>query len=85
MNKFFISALLLTAISMPAFAGATCTIAKAEWQPKETLKAQLLKANWQVNNIKTSNGCYEVYGKDGTGKRRETFFNPKSFVELGED
>ncbi len=85
MKKLIIATALLSTLSLPALAGATCNVPQADWQTKDVLKAHLVKANWSVKNIKTSNGCYEVYGKDGTGKRRETFFNPKTFVELGED
>jgi hypothetical protein len=85
MKKLLIAASLVTFLSVPAFAGAKCDVPEAEWQSKETLQKKLEAEGWKVKNIKTSNGCYEVYGKDAKGNRKETFFDPKTFADMGED
>ena len=40
---------------------------------------------WQIANVKTEDGCYEVYGKDDKGKRVEIFFDPATFEAVGSD
>ena len=39
----------------------------------------------KIKNIKIEDGCYEVYGTDGAGKKQEVFIDPKSFEIVGED
>lgn len=85
MKKFLLAASVLAVLSAPAFAGAKCDAPEAEWQTKETLQKKLESEGWTIKNIKTSDGCYEVYGKDGQGNRKETYFDPKTFAVMGED
>ncbi len=49
-----------------------------DWKPQAQLQQRLAKQGWQVRQIKTYNGCYEVYGFDANGARAEAFFNPKT-------
>jgi len=59
---------LLSIVLLLAFAAARAQHAeRCEPIPKE---------EWRV---KIENGCYEVYGRDAKGNRRETFFHPKTF------
>lgn len=61
-----------------------CDVPKAEWKPQLELKRQLLADGWKkVRQIKTENGCYEVYGFNEQGERAEVFFNPKTFEKVG--
>lgn len=58
---------------------------KAEWKPQMELQRKLLADGWKkVRQVKTENGCYEVYGFDEKGERAEVFFNPKTFEKVGE-
>ena len=51
----------------------------------EREEADKLKAEgWDVRKVKIDNGCYEVYGFDGKGQRREAYFNPKTFELVGD-
>lgn len=61
-----------------------CTVPVSEWQLREDLEAKLKKEGWEVRRIKIDNGCYEVYGFDGKGARKEAYFNPKTFELVGE-
>ena len=80
--------LLTTALALissgAAFASETCSVPKAEWQPEQALRQKLETAGWKINRIKIDDGCYEVYGTDASGKRAETYFDPRSLdpVEL---
>lgn len=59
-------------------------IPKEEMKPQMELQRKLTSEGWKVRQVKNFNGCYEVYGFDSAGKRVEAFFNPKTFVKIGE-
>jgi hypothetical protein len=63
-----------------AAASDKCSAPKAEWQPQEALLQKLQGEGWKVKKIKTDDGCYEVYGTDAGGKRREAYFDPRTFT-----
>lgn len=54
-------------------------IPKAEWKPQAELERKLENEGWTIRRVKIENGCYEVYGKNATGRKMETFFHPKTF------
>ena len=54
-------------------------------QVVEELKADLTAKGWTISNVKTEDGCYEVYGKDEKGKKVEIFFDPATFEAKGSD
>ena len=58
-------------------------IAKEEMKPQMELQRKLIGDGWKVRQVKTFNGCYEVYGFDEKGERTEAFFNPKTFEKIG--
>lgn len=57
-------------------------IPQAEWKPQMELQKKLSDSGWKVRQVKTWNGCYEVYGFDANGTRAEAFFNPKTFERV---
>ena len=62
-----------------------CDVPKAEWRKQTELQAKLLADGWKkVRQVKTDNGCYEVYGFDEKNERAEVYFNPKTFEKVGE-
>lgn len=58
-------------------------IVKEEMKPQMDLQRKLIGEGWKVRQVKTFNGCYEVYGFDEKGERTEAFFNPKTFEKIG--
>lgn len=58
--------------------------AKEELKPQMELQRKLAGEGWKVRQVKTFNGCYEVYGFDAKGQRVEAFFDPKTFDKIGE-
>lgn len=76
--------LALTAAPAHAHGDFQCKVPAKEWQLREDLEDKLKAEGWEVRKIKIDNGCYEVYGFDGKGKRREAYFNPKTFELLGD-
>ena len=78
-------ALMLAGLAFPALAADRCDVAQADWRPVEELTAALTAKGWTVSNVKTEDGCYEVYGHDQDDKRVETFFDPATFEAVGDD
>ena len=75
------------ALSANAFAHGEfkCDVPRADWQPQLALKKKLEAEGWhKVRQVKTENGCYEVYGFDEKNQRAEKFYNPKTFELVGE-
>lgn len=61
-----------------------CDVPKSEWRKHTELQAKLLADGWKkVRQVKTDNGCYEVYGFDEKNERAEVYFNPKTFEKVG--
>lgn len=84
MRKILLAALIV-GTALPAFAADRCTAPKDKWRPVDELKAELTAKKWTIKNVKTEDGCYEVYGKDEKGQRVEIFFDPVSFKAVGSD
>ncbi|RYE52649.1 MAG: PepSY domain-containing protein, partial [Rhizobiaceae bacterium] len=75
-------ALLVSLVSVPAFAADVCTVPADKAQPKETLQATLEKDGWTVRQIKDDKGCYEVYAVKTDGTRMENLFDPQTLKML---
>lgn len=70
-------------IAGPAMAAGTCTTApQAQWQSKATLTSKLKAQGLNIRQIKTENGCYEVYATNKSGKRVNMAFNAKTLELL---
>ena len=80
-----LSAFALTLLAAPVLAEEKCNVPKDEWRSEAELSAELTGKGWTISNIKTEDGCYEVYGKDDKGTRVEVFVNPKTFEVVGSD
>ncbi|MFO1165319.1 MAG: PepSY domain-containing protein [Paracoccus sp. (in: a-proteobacteria)] len=83
--RFIGIAALAVTFALPAVAKEMCNVPQDQWRPVEELKAELTAKGWTISNVKTEDGCYEVYAKDETGKRVEVFFDPLSFEAVGTD
>lgn len=77
--------LALSLFAVPAFASDKCHVSQDQWRPVEELTAAFEAKGWAISNVKTEDGCYEVYAKDETGKRVEAFVDPASFEIVGYD
>ena len=59
-----------------ALADDDCFVPMADWQPREAV-AQLAKdKGWTLRRIKIDDGCYELDGRDGQGRRIEVTIHP---------
>jgi hypothetical protein len=59
-------------------------VPKEEMRSQMELQRKLTSEGWKVRQVKTFNGCYEVYGFDEKGERTEAFFDPKTFQKVGQ-
>ena len=60
-----------------AFATPNCTSEpKSKWLDKDAFKSKVAALGYEFNSVKTAGSCYEIYGRDKTGKRVEVYFNP---------
>ncbi len=81
----FLAPLLLAVTASAAFAhgNVSCpAMPQEEKKPQMELQKKLEGEGWKVRVVKNYNGCYEVYGFDGAGKKAEAFFNPKTFERV---
>ena len=58
---------------------------KEELRPQMELQRLLVAQGWRVRQIKTFNGCYEVYAIDAKGAKVETIFNPQTGEPVGSE
>ncbi len=78
---------LIAAILLGAFAPGVamadeddCNIPMANWQPREAVQKMAEARGWTVRRIKTDDGCYEIKGRDETGREIEVKVNPGSLA-----
>jgi hypothetical protein len=56
---------------------ASCAeVAKDKWMTEDAIKAKAEELGYKVANMKTEDGCYEVYAIDKDGKKAEVFMHP---------
>jgi hypothetical protein len=78
MRIVLIAAISLLASGIGAVAGPNCNPGKDDkWLPEAEMKARAAAMGYVVSVFKKTTGnCYEIYGKDASGKRVEVYFNP---------
>jgi hypothetical protein len=76
MNLLFLT-VTLGLMTYPAHAKKNCTTEpKEKWMSVEDFKKQKEAEGFQIRKFKQPGTCYEIYGKDKTGKKVEVYFNP---------
>ena len=59
-----------------ALADDDCFVPMADWQPREAVAQFALAQGWEVRRIKIDDGCYEIDGRDATGRAIEVKLHP---------
>lgn len=60
-----------------ALAGPKCTDApRSQWLPEQAMQDFIAAAGYTIDEFKVSGSCYEIYGKDKTGRRVEIYYDP---------
>lgn len=67
---------VIIAISTAALAEPTCNAPKDKWMKQADFKHSMEAQGYKIKTLKVTNGCYEVYGHDKSGKRVEISFDP---------
>jgi hypothetical protein len=63
-----------------ALAEDLCVLAEGETaKTEDEVKAYAGELGFTVANLKTEDGCYEVYATDTIGTKLEVFFHPATF------
>ncbi len=79
MNRYlaFLTLALLIISNNNAHAKKNCTDEPSEkWMSVEEFKKQKEAEGYQIRKFKQPGSCYEIYGKDKSGKKVEVYFNP---------
>lgn len=84
MYKLIVAAVAIAAFSAPALASEnSCSSApQSQWMSKNDIKAKYTKMGYEVRQIKTENGCYEIYAMKN-GERFSAALNPVSGKVVG--
>ena len=59
-----------------ALADDDCFVPMADWQPREAVAQFAIAQGWEVRRIKIDDGCYEIDGRDATGRAIEVKLHP---------
>lgn len=59
-----------------AWADESCFVPMSEWQPREAVAKLARDKGWTVLRIKIDDGCYEIKGRDSSGKGIEVTVHP---------
>ena len=59
-----------------ALADDDCFVPMADWQPREAVAEFAISQGWEVRRIKIDDGCYEIDGRDATGRAIEVKLHP---------
>ena len=71
-----ILAFLATLPAGAALADDDCFVPMADWQPREAVAEFAIAQGWEVRRIKIDDGCYEIDGRDATGRAIEVKLHP---------
>ena len=83
MKKYLMATTLLIGLGVAGVALADdddCRVPMADWQPREAVQQMAEAQGWTVRRIKTDDGCYEIKGRDATGREIEVKVDPATLV-----
>jgi len=55
-----------------------CTVPMAQWQPREAVQRAAAEQGVTVRRIKIDDGCYQINGRDASGRKVEIKVNPQT-------
>src|SRR5690606_27120864 len=73
-----ILAVLVVLPAGAALADDDCLVPMADWQTREAVTRMAEANGWTVRRIKVDDGCYEIDGRDGSGRRIEVTDHPET-------
>lgn len=72
--------LILALIASPALADEDCAVPMTDWQPREAVVKFAAAQGWELRRIRIDDGCYEVIGRDATGRAFEVKLDPATLA-----
>ena len=82
-KTFTILSVLALLLAGQARADEDCFVPMANWKPREAVAQLAKQKGWTLRRIKVDDGCYEIDGKDSTGRRLEATIHPATLQVLG--
>jgi hypothetical protein len=77
MKSIFLTLLMTAFWGTMAQAKKVCTDQpKDKWMTEEAFKQKVTAEGYTIEKFKQPGSCYEIYGKDKTGRKVEIYFNP---------
>lgn len=55
-----------------------CVVPMAQWQPREAVQRVAAERGVTVRRIKIDDGCYQINGRDASGREVEIKVNPQT-------
>lgn len=83
MEKYLMATTLVIGLGAAGVALADdydCRVPMANWQPREAVQTMAETQGWTVRRIKTDDGCYEIKGRDATGREIEVKVDPATLA-----
>lgn len=75
----FLSGCAVIAVSISAVAAPECTDEpQSKWIKESDLRTKVEGMGYKIWTLKISGSCYQIYGKNKSGKKVDLFFNPVS-------
>lgn len=79
MKKYLMATTLLIGLGAAGIALADdddCQVPMANWQSRDAVQQMAQAQGWTVRRIKTDDGCYEIKGRDASGREIEVKIDP---------
>lgn len=57
---------------------AECSVPLSDWQPWSAVAEMAKARGWNVQRIKTDDGCYEIKARDGEGREVKAMVDPST-------
>lgn len=77
MRKILILSAVAATLSAPAFASEYCTGGSHDqWMSRQQITEKAEAMGYQVRQVKTEDGCFEVKAVNENGARFEIYFDP---------
>ncbi|MCZ4288626.1 PepSY domain-containing protein [Hoeflea alexandrii] len=81
MRKSLAILFLFTSLGATGLARAEdddCAVPMAQWQPREAVQRVAAEQGVTVRRIKIDDGCYQIKGRDASGRKVEIKVNPQT-------
>lgn len=74
--KSYILLPAMLVISSAVLAEPTCPAPRDTWMKQAEFKKSMEDQGYKIKTLKITNGCFEIYGYDKSGKKVEMSFDP---------